>query len=574
MATGIQTGIRTGSAPLPAGKGPAGGGGGLGKVMAAWSGMSTKIKVLVCVGVGVFVLAAIGGFAYTSANRHVSLYATNLTPGDINEIGRRLNEWNIQYSLEGSKIMIHPGQRQRVVGLLLNYGLPHRPLASTTEGGGMAPKSDAEKKQMALEQLTAVLVDQIRHLEPVAEAYVNLVPAPEDELLSGQKKEAKATIMLQLKAGMKLKKEQIESIQTIVAGSMSGLEVKNVAITDTNARKYTDEQGRVSLTGDIESGSGGTDPSELGLNNEQLQLKRGFENYYKRKITESLDKVIGTSNYSVAVNAEFDFAQYQVKTLQVGEAGGNNQVVTLVKKSGEDYATAPTDTRGTDGKSKQAKAAPAGVPQSSGSDKTKYNKGTSEIKYESGKVEKMASIPSGAVKRKTVTVALNGKQDASTLDAIKKIASSAIGIDENVGDKVDVVAMAFTEKNPVEVAGFPQQGAFPQATSGGSGSGSTNRAWLVAGMLVPTGILLTILAVFLVRQRRVQTDKTGLILTTTPGSTTSDISDLLSDKIGRSTASTQTTRANNTEQLEKLAKEKPTKVAELLKSTWLSDKER
>lgn len=573
MATGIQTGIRTGSAPLPAGKGPAGGGGGIGKVLAAWTGMSTKMKILACVTVGVLVLGAVGGVVYTSANKHISLYATNLTPGDIQEIGRRLNEWNIQFTVEGSKIMVHPGQRQRVVGMLLGYGLPHRPLASTGEGGGMTPKTEAEKKQMALDTLTAQLVDQIRQFDPVADVYVNLVPAPEDELLTGQKKEAKATVMLKLKAGAKLKKEQIEAMQTLIAGSMTGLEAKNVAVTDSTARKYTDDQGRVSMSGDIES-SEGSDPSEVGLNNEQLQLKRGFETYYKRKITESLDKVIGSGNYSVAVNAEFDFAQYQVKTVQVGEAGGNNQVVTLVKKSGEDYSTNPTDAKGADGKAKQAKAAPAGVPQSSGSDKTKYDKSTSEIKYESGKVEKVAQIPSGAVKRKSVTVAMNGKQDAATLDGIKKIASSAIGIDESVGDKVDVVALAFNEKNPVDVAAFPQQGAFPTSTTSGSGTGSMNRMWLVAGMLVPTGILLTILAIFLVRQRRVQTDKTGLILSTTPGSTTSDISDLLSDKIGRSTASTQTTRANNTEQLEKLAKEKPTKVAELLKSTWLSDKER
>jgi flagellar biosynthesis/type III secretory pathway M-ring protein FliF/YscJ len=108
----------------------------------------------------------------------------------------------------------------------------------------------------------------------------------------------------------------------------------------------------------------------------------------------------------------------------------------------------------------------------------------------------------------------------------------------------------------------------PERTrSGGSGL-------MLMAMLVPTTILLSILTIFLLKQRRVQADRQGLVMTMGPGATTSDISDLLSDKIGRSTATTQTTRVNNTEQLEKLAKEKPTKVAELLKSTWLSDRER
>ena len=145
-----------------------------------------------------------------------------------------------------------------------------------------------------------------------------------------------------------------------------------------------------------------------------------------------------------------------------------------------------------------------------------------------------------------------------------------MGINTTRGDEVKVVDWAFNRANPLasEIQLSPEPAGVGHRDNGPS------KTLMLMAMVVPTTILLSILTIFLLKQRRVQADRQGLVMTMGPGATTSDISDLLSDKIGRSTATTQTTRVNNTEQLEKLAKEKPTKVAELLKSTWLSDRER
>jgi flagellar biosynthesis/type III secretory pathway M-ring protein FliF/YscJ len=89
-------------------------------------------------------------------------------------------------------------------------------------------------------------------------------------------------------------------------------------------------------------------------------------------------------------------------------------------------------------------------------------------------------------------------------------------------------------------------------------------------MVIPSAVLLAFFAVFLLKQHRVQVNKSQLVLDHTgSGTTSSDISDLVTDKSGRSTTVAET-KVNTTEALEKLAKEKPTKVAEMLKSTWLS----
>ena len=85
-------------------------------------------------------------------------------------------------------------------------------------------------------------------------------------------------------------------------------------------------------------------------------------------------------------------------------------------------------------------------------------------------------------------------------------------------------------------------------------------------------ILLVLAVVYMVRQKNVQTEQSRVLLgSNSINSTTVDISDLTSTKNGTSTLPTET-KVNTSETLEKLAKNQPTKVAELLKSTWLVDK--
>lgn len=557
MATGIQTGIRTGSTPLPTGKGP--GGGGIGKVLAGWSAMSTRAKVGIIAGALVLVIGLVVSVAMTSANKYVPLYATTLSPTDVQEIGRRLNENNIPYSIEGGKIMVHPSKRSSTIGMLLGFGLPHRALLSAKDEGGMTPKTSEEKRLLAVQNLENELIDQIRQFDVVADAYVKLVPTDEDALPS-ERKPAKANVFLALKPGARPNKIQIEAILNLVAYSVPGLQPENVKVTDRTGFVWNDGNKIAAAPG----GSSGDDGS---FENENLAIKKAYEKRYQDKIQTALNQVLGQSNYTVTVDADIDFTQTKVETTQVGEPGGNNSVVSVVKKDVEKYNNNPKEGS----KPQKAGSTQVGMPVG-GADKgtdTNYEKVRYEQKVDTGKIQKTAIISPGVVKKVTASVMVNGKHEQPELAKIQTFVAAAVGLDASRGDSVTVNDYAFTAP-ATEAANLPPD--FGNRPAGNNQPMSPYLTLMV--MVVPTAILLGVLAVFLIKQRRVQAEKTGLILTATTGATTSDISDLLSDKIGRSTAASQTTKVNNTEQLEKLAKEKPTKVAELLKSTWLSDKER
>lgn len=561
MATGIQTGIRTGaSAPLPTGKGPAGGG--LGKVLQSWNSLSLKMKVLAG---GIVSVLFFGGFAYayvSAANKPVSLYQTNLTPGDVQEISAKLNQLGIFYKVESGKILVAPGDQSRIVGLLINYGLPHWTVSGPAEASGMTPKTEYEKRQAATRELEATLIDELRQADFVADARVNIVQS-EEETLNPQP--AKATVLLKLKPGQLPKKMQIQSIINLVANSVPGLQPDNVKVTDTTLRVWNDG-GKIASYGNGDLSSGGGSEDEV-FADEHIAIKKAYERVYADKVKEALNKMMGSDKYTVSVDAEIDFNQTKIETTQVGDPSGNGQVVSVVKKDEEKYNNNPASK---DAKKSGSSQQVAIGPQGDANAKTEYTKVRYEQKLETSKVQKTAIISPNVVKRLSATIAVDGKYNAEDKQKLASIIAGAMGINESRGDQVNVVDWAFNRDNPLatEIA------LAPEPAGVGHRDNAPNKTLMLMAMVVPTTILLSILTIFLLKQRRVQADRQGLVMTMGPGATTSDISDLLSDKIGRSTATTQTTRVNNTEQLEKLAKEKPTKVAELLKSTWLSDRER
>jgi flagellar M-ring protein FliF len=522
--------------------------------------MSPKMKFLTLGVVGVLLVSGVGFALYTAANKPVSLYQTNLTPGDIQEVSQRLNALGISYKVEGTKIMVPPGDQSRIVGLMISYGLPHWSVsAGPADGGGFSPKTAEEKRLAATHELEATLIDELRQVEFVADARVNIVQADEDSL---ERKQAKATVMLKLKPGPLPKKEQIQSILNLVASSVPGLDPSNVKVTDTNARVWNDGSKIAAY------GSGASGGDDEVFSDEHIAIKKAYEKLYANKVKESLDKMLGAANYSVQVDADINFDQTKIETTQVGDPSGNGQVVSVVKKEEEKYNNTPKDGKKPGGASQQVALGPQSGDASS---KTQYDKVRYEQKVDSSKVEKTAIIAPNVVKRLSVSLAVDQKLDDAKKASLASFVGGAMGIDTTRGDTVSVVDMAFDRSG---AAAMPNGAVDPFGTPAPERTRSGGSGLMLMAMLVPTTILLSILTIFLLKQRRVQADRQGLVMTMGPGATTSDISDLLSDKIGRSTATTQTTRVNNTEQLEKLAKEKPTKVAELLKSTWLSDRER
>ena len=278
-----------------------------------------------------------------------------------------------------------------------------------------------------------------------------------------------------------------------------------------------------------------------------------------------LDSTLGPNKAKVAVNATLDFSSKVKESKVVGGVGNTSGEVVVKSKTSTETYTSDPNSDNPDGAVQMSFKGGAG---DANANYTKTDK--VEIKDVNQTVIKVQT-PAGTLERLSCSVIVdNLKPDQ--VAKIQGIVKDAIGIDETRGDSITVASMPFNrEAMSDEFAEMRKAMAAgsPAATSTSSVSSEVMPIMAGAALL----ILLLIGVMYMVRQKSVQTEKSRLILSGGSNSTVSDISDLVSDKIGRSTLPAET-KVNTSDTLEKLAKEKPTKVAELLKSTWLADKER
>ncbi len=558
MATGIQTGMRTGSGPLatgrgPLGKGPGGGAnkGGLGKLGAMWSGLNRKVKILIICAIGLLVAGGVVFGMVSSANQPVELYATKLSEDDVKDVSMKLQEWGIPHTVAvtNDNLMISPQLKVTAQAKLASHGLPrHAIMTAATQPASSGINTMTEKEKDAIRQrvLEGELTESMRQMDGVADAYVRL-GLPEKTLFDNGQEGAKAAVMLKMKPGSQLNRDQVTGIVNLVAYSVPNLKAENVKIVDTNGRDLT-----ANLPG-APGMVGGMAP------NGQLEYKLNLEKNLKDKVEQQLATVLGSQKFAAQVTAEIDFSQSEVNREVVGGPEDNGKVRVGGQKRVEQY-------------NKKADTSGAVQMSSTGDKKGTYVKSEESDKYEVNRTVTHNVDTSPRIQRLTVSVAVDNLKD-DQVAAIAGLVKDAIGINESRGDSVTVRSVPFAQASLDGIYSEMAQGmangtapAVPQTTG-------MNTTAIAVAAFVPAVLLLTIIAVFVTKQRQVQAGRSELLLGTATGNASSDISDLLTQKDGKSKEMGET-RVNSSDQLQQLVNERPAKVAELLKNTWLNGDQR
>ena len=552
MATGIQTGMRTGSGPLATGRGPMGkapGGGnqsGLGKMKASWAALSTKIKVMIFVAIGLLVAGGVVFSVISSANKPVDLYATKLGEEDIKDVSMKLQEWGIphQVAVTNDNIIIAPNLKVATQARLASHGLPRHAVMTASNqpaNSGLSTMTEKEKDAINKRILEGELTESMRQMQGVADAYVKL-GLPEKTLFDDGSEGAKAAVMLKMKPGAQLSRDQITGIVNLVAYSVPDLKAESVKIVDTNGRDLTNG---LPLNG-----------GELGMApSSQLEYKQNLEKNLKDKIEQQLATVLGSQKFAAQVTAEVDFSQNEVNREVVGGPEDNGRVKVGGQKRVEQY-------------NKKEQTSGAVQMSSSGDKKGTYSKSEESEKYEVNRTVSRNVDTSPRIQRLTVSVAVDNLKD-DQVAAIAGLVKDAVGFNASRGDSVTVRSVPFATASLDGIYSEMAQGMANGTAPAAAPATTMNPAAMAAIAFVPAVALIALIAVFVSRQRQVQQGQAQLILGSTTGSASSDIADLLNEKSGKSKAMGET-RVNTSDQLEKLAKERPTKMAELLKNTWLN----
>ena len=286
--------------------------------------------------------------------------------------------------------------------------------------------------------LQGELARTISALEAVKSARVHLV-IPEKRLFQEQQQQAKASVVLDLMSGQQLDMGQINGIIHLVAGSIEGLEKKMVTVVDTSGRTLSQSTDH--------------DIDQMMLP-EKLKFKSMLEINLETRAQSLLDLAMGPGNGIVRVTTDLDFTQEAITKEEYDPESlvPRSEKITEMESGFRQTGGVP----GVEANLGENPIIDGSIPTTQSSETTNY---------EISKTVKQIINPIGMIKNISAAVLLSEKTEPvgeegevtpipfseTEIDTIKRMMISALGIDLERGDRIEVVAMPF-KRNLVETS--------------------------------------------------------------------------------------------------------------------------
>ena len=389
-----------------------------------------KILMLAIVAAGIL---SVGMFGAWLKSEEKTVLFTNLSPEDASLAISELNKKNVESELTdgGTTILVPEGMVHKLRVDLSAKGIP----SSGTVGWGIF-----DGKQYGMTEflqnvnykraLEGELTKTIETIQGIRAARIHLV-MPKPSIFKKMQSPATASVVLTLGQSSVLSPNQIRGIQSLVSSSVEGLELPNVAVLD---------QYGVVLSESYE-GEG------YGQSEGQLALKKEVDAYLTEKAETMLARVLGPGRSIVRVDATLDFDRLEQKRHSF------DPEKTVVRSEERSEASGTQD----------------GTNE------------TSVTNYEINEVVETVVGEVGDVKSMTVAVFVDGRYGEAQGDAapvytplsdeelqqIQRVVTSAVGLNAERGDRIEVVNMQFRapEEEEPESGGLgalPLPGSLPQ----------------------------------------------------------------------------------------------------------------
>lgn len=394
---------------------------------------------------GIVALGLIGFFVYLTtrlSTTEMALLYADLDRADGGAIVQRLEQMQVPFQVtpDGTKISVPADQVGRLRMTMAQAGLPSGgsigyEIFDKPEGFGTTSFVQNINHLRALE---GELARTIGTLAGIQTARVHLV-LPKREMFSRQSSAATASVFLKLRAGGRLGREQIQSIQHLIAAAVPQMEPGRVSIVD--------DKGQLLARGQ------GADSPELQMATAE-EKRLAYEQRTARTIEDLLSRTLGYGKVRAEVSADLDFDRI-VTNSEVFDP--ESQVVRSTQTVNENNES--TERNGLDPVT-VANNLPTAQDSQSGDNATARTRGSRSeetINYEISRTTKNHVRETGQVRRLSVAVLVDGTyravQDGASeyvartpeeLRQIEALVRSAIGADPARGDAIEIVNMRFT----------------------------------------------------------------------------------------------------------------------------------
>ena len=375
-----------------------------------------------------------------------ALLFSNLEPDAVRNIAEKLSAQGIKFDIrdENKEIWVPDDvvsdlrlslASDGLVGSVLGYEIFDRDTA--------LGQSNLVQEVNRLRALEGELARTINNFEVVSSTRVHIV-LPKRELFTRDKQKTKASVILNLKRGETLNKEQVKAIQHLIATAVPDLDPQNITVADSK--------------GILLHAGGDTDGSMLSLT-EGNEMRAAYEREVAIKVTQLLEGTVGFGKVRVEVYADMDFSEQVENTHQFNP----DQQVAISERTIVEGARSSEGGDGTVSVSNNLPDAEQFVSNAAGIQESS-NRTEELVNYEIGRSNINRVVPPGRLNRLSVAVVIDGSytedgennfiyqpRGEEELEVLTELVKSAVGFDETRGDEIELANMQFVDAIPETV---------------------------------------------------------------------------------------------------------------------------
>jgi flagellar M-ring protein FliF len=396
----------------------------LGRARGFMAGFTNGQRAVVIVGVLALAMGAFALSRWVSQPSWTPIYG-NLSGSDANAVVEQLTADGVKYKLTdgGSTILVPQSQVYAERIALSGKGLP---AGDNGDGWSLLDKqgitaTDFQQNVAYQRALDGELAKTLEAMNGVNAAVVHLA-IPKKDVFATEQDKTTASVLLSLAPGTTLSGEQIRSVTNLVSGSVQGLAVGDVTVTDQTGKM-------------LSSPTQGAAGSAAAASETDAQTAN-YENRLSGAVQQVLDQVVGPGHSVVRVNAQLDF----------------NNTDTTSKSYAAPSPTAPPLSQATVNEQFSGNGANTGgtlgqilpTPVVTGTSGGAYSRQQSTVNNSVDETVQRQQTAPGQVKRLTVAVVLDSKTaGALNPGQIQQIVANSVGLDPTRGDSVQVDQLPF-----------------------------------------------------------------------------------------------------------------------------------
>lgn len=394
-------------------------------------------KIAIIAVLMIIIALAITMFLWLPKQDYQVLY-TNLSPEDAGNVIAKLKEKKVPYNVKDNIIYVPSGRVHELRLELAAQGIP---------SGGVVGFEIFDKSSIGLTEfsqrvnyiraLQGELARTIKQIQEVDQVRVHIA-IPEKTIFTEKEDHPTASVVLKLKPGRTLSKEQIAGMVHLVSSSVEGLSPQHVTVVDQHGNLLSAPKDQAQV-----------------VQAEQVEYKRNIEKTYEKNIQSMLENIVGKGKAVVRVSTEIDFSKVE----RLEEKYDPDTIAIKSEQRTQEKTMAP-QTGGIPG----VLSNQPGQGQTTTSQNIQSQRQQENINYEVSKSISKILQSTGQIKKISVAVLVDGiyKEEKGrkiylprSEEEIKKyqeLVQAAIGYNKERGDRIIVESMPFEtipEEKPV-----------------------------------------------------------------------------------------------------------------------------